>query len=154
MSSKKKRKLKSGEDHVEALKRQMQKNDLFGKFAGFTKTEGPKLSEVFLEFIAPFAQTAETSEAYRMLVTTAVFAWNIALSPKPEQQKLSEGFVNTIVETAGEKWRKDTKVILMTMVRRKKLYFASDKRYIVDYRLTDTRQGYHLAMASVVRDQP
>jgi hypothetical protein len=42
----------------------------------------------------------------------------------------------------------------MSLVRRKKLYFALDKRYIVDYRLTDTGKGYHLAMASVVKDQP
>lgn len=154
MSSKKRRKLKSGEDHVEALKRQMQKNGLFDKFAGFTKTEGPKLSEVFLEFIAPFAEAADTYAAYQKLVTTAVFAWNIALSPKAERQRISEFFVNTVVEMAGEEWRKDTTDVLMSLVRRKERYFAADKRYIVDYRLTDTRQGYHLAMASVVRDQP
>jgi hypothetical protein len=154
MSSKKKRKLKAGENHLEALKRQMQKNGTADKFAGFTKVEGPKLSEVFLEFIAPFSEHADTDEAYRKLVTTAAFAWNIAVSPKAEQQKLSEVFVNTVVGMAGEEWRKDTRDVLMSLVRRKKLYFASDKRYIVDYRLTDTGKGYHLAMASVVQDQP
>ena len=154
MSAKKKRKLKSGEDHVAALKRQMQKNGLFDKFAGFTTPDGPKLSEVFLEFIAPFSEYADTDEAYQKLVTTAMFAWNIAVSPKAERLKLSEVFVNTVVGMAGEEWRKETKDVLMSLVRRKERYFAADKRYIVDYRLTDTGQGYHLAMASVVRDQP
>ena len=123
------------------------------KREGFAAPEGPKLSEVFQEFVAPYTEYANTYEAYQKLIATAVFAWNIALSRNAERQRLSEVFVNTVVQMAGEERRKDARDILMSFVRRKEQYFAADKRYIVDYRLTNTRQGYHLTIASVVRDQ-
>jgi hypothetical protein len=52
---------------------------------------------------------------------------------------------------AGEEWRKDSEDIIEMMVKRKERYFADDKRYIVDYRLTETSEEYRLAVAGFVR---
>lgn len=44
-----------------------------------------KMSDVLLDFVAPYRHFVNTIEAYRKLLLVAVIAWNAALLPECEQ---------------------------------------------------------------------
>jgi len=134
------------------LKRQLRANGLLDGWRLVMDMEGPKLSAVLLEFIEPYKKDAPTTEGYDKLVTMAVIAWNAALEDGAERTKYIQAMVNAIVDMAGEEWRKDAENVIEMMVERKERYFPDDKRYIVDYRLTETNQEYRLAVAGFVKE--
>jgi hypothetical protein len=135
---------------IKSLRQQMQRNGLFKEdLMTLQETEGPKLSAVILEFIEPYKPKPFSDAAFERLVTIGVIAWNAALLEGEERQALIEATVKSIVESAGERWRKDTEEVLATMIQRKLSLFAADRRYIVDFRLADTGSDYHLSVASM-----
>jgi hypothetical protein len=150
MSKKKKRRHAPPSDPVAALKHQLQDSGLMAQYqpaAGQLK--GRKISEVFLEFIAPFKSAATTQDSFEKLIVTGIIAWNAALVTGAERQKRIDSAVQVIIDQAGETWRKDAEATIALLIRHKERAFAADRRYIVDYRLTDTGQAWHLAMAAL-----
>ena len=141
----------NSESGIDALTRQMREHGLLndGQVVS-TDTEGPKLSAVLLEFIEPYKKDAPTREAYEKLVAMAVISWNAAIESGAKRKNYVRAMVKAIVDMAGEEWRRDAENIIEMMIRRKERYFAEDKRYIVDYRVTETSQEYHLSVASFV----
>ena len=67
-------------------------------------------------------------------------------------QKMIYNAVQAIVDQAGETWRKDAVAAIMLLLRHKERAFPTNRRLIVDYRLTDMGAAYHLAMAAI--EQP
>lgn len=150
MSKKKKRRHAPPSDPVAALKRQLQDSGLMAQYQPATgQLKGRKISEVFLEFIAPFKSVATTQDSFEKLIVTGIIAWNAALATGAERQKLIDSSVQAIVDQAGETWRKDAEETIALLIRHKERAFAADRRYIVDYRVTDTGQAWHLAMAAL-----
>lgn len=152
MTAKRKRHRRDKNIGIDGLKRQLQASGLFKEREIVTQpSEGAKLSAVLLDFIEPYKKAARTTEAYRKLITLAVVAWNAALLTGAERQELIDITIKAIVTSAGEEWRKDAENIIAMLMRRKEQHFADDKRFIVDYRVTETEREYHLAVASVVK---
>jgi hypothetical protein len=112
------------------------------------KSSGEKMSEVLEEFIEPYIESATTPEAYHKLITLAIIAWNAALLEETERQSLITQSTEAILATAGEEWKKDLQNILAMLIERKQRYFANNRRYILDYHLSETKKGYHLAVIS------
>jgi hypothetical protein len=111
-----------------------------------------------LELMAPYtaaaadtAAAATTRDAFEKLATLAVVAWNAALLEGEERQALLAASVKAIVAAAGEQWRKDTVELLQTLVERKLSLFADDRRFVVDFRVTETATEYHLAVAVMAK---
>ena len=147
MKSRKKRRNQNAAD-VEKLKsRFLENKTLEGKQIVF-KSSGEKMSKVLLEFIEPYKQRATTPEAYRKLIALAVVAWDAALLEGTEKQNLITQSTETILGTAGEEWRKDLQHILTMLIERKERYFADNKRYIMDYHVSETKDNYHLSVIS------
>jgi hypothetical protein len=152
MAAKKRRRQRKKETGIDGLVRQMRESGLFKEGEiDFQPGEGPKLSAVFLDFIEPFREYASTDEAYQKLIAIAVIAWNATLLSKPERKELIDATIHSIVTTAGEEWRKDSETTLAMLIKHKERHFADDKRFIVDYRLTETENEYHLSMASFMK---
>ena len=152
MTVKRKRRQRKKETALDGLMRQMRESGLFkeGEIA-FQPGEGPKLSAVLLDFIEPFRKFAPTDEAYRKLIALAVVAWNVAILSNTDQKELIDAIINSIVTTAGEEWRNDAEKTLAMLIEHKDRYFADDRRFIVDYRLTETEDEYHLSVVSFVK---
>jgi hemerythrin len=147
MKSRKKRRNQNAAD-VEKLKSRFLANKtLEGKQIVF-KSNGEKMSEVLLEFIEPYKKHATTPEAYRKLIALAVIAWDAALLEGSEKQNLITRSTETILGTAGEEWRKDLQHILTMLIERKERHFADNKRYIIDYQVSETKDNYHLSVIS------
>jgi len=153
MTTTRRRQPQTSESGIDALTRQMRERGLLKDGLVSTDTEGPKLSAVLLEFIEPYEKDAPTREAYEKLVAMAVISWNAAIESGARRKKYVRAMVQAIVDMAGEEWRRDAENVIEMMIRRKERYFAEDKRYIVDYRVTETSKEYHLSVASFVKSQ-
>jgi len=112
------------------------------------KSSGEKMSEVLEEFIEPYIESATTPEAYHKLIALAIIAWNAALLEETERQNLITQSTEAILAKAGEEWKKDLQDILAMFIERKQRYFANNRRYILNYHLSETEKGYHLAVIS------
>jgi hypothetical protein len=107
-------------------------------------TDGVKMSEVLEEFIAPYMEFAETEESFQKLVTIAVVAWNTSLLPRNEQTKT----INDLLQSLPPETQADAKSIVRELMRRKRNYFGKIRRAIIDFEVTDTRDGFHLTVVS------
>ena len=100
---KKKQSRRDATRSIEALKHQLQKNDLLtGRQVAFTETEGHKLSDVLLKFIAPYKKDAPTDEAYRKLIAIAVVSWNAAILTGATRQEFIDVAVTRLYPFAGQ----------------------------------------------------
>ena len=114
---------------------------------------GKKLSAVLLDFVSPFQEKDMTDEAYRKLMALAVIAWNATILPEVEGKKLVETSVQSIVDSAGEEWRSGAEFAIAMLIEHKKRKYADDQRFIVEYRLAETENGYHLAVATLMKEE-
>ena len=55
-----------------------------------------KMSEVVIDFIEPYAEYAETYEAYQKLVIVAIVAWNTTLLPKKKQKAMVKKMIKSL----------------------------------------------------------
>lgn len=134
---------------LESLKHKLETEmRLTGQELRFGPSSGEKMSEVLSEFIEPWIEVADTRAAYDRLIGTAILAWNAALLPKNERQKMLDAAAKTIGATADRQTLKDFQVIMADFIRRKERHFADNKRFIVGYEIKEVRDGYHLSVAS------
>ncbi|HEY5575006.1 MAG TPA: hypothetical protein VIK64_18445 [Anaerolineales bacterium] len=150
MTAKKRRRRRKNNPDLNELMLQLRETGLFKEGrVDFPSSEDAKISATLLEFIAPFRKSAPTDEAYRRLIALAIIAWNAAILPEIGRKELIDTTVNSIVTSAGEEWREEAENSLKMLIKHKERYFADDKRFILDYRLTDTGNEYRLSVASV-----
>jgi len=107
-----------------------------------------KMSEVLRDFVEPYAEIAETKEAYGKLLTIAVVAWNTALLPESERQEAIDQILGEVLEKVGKQAMEDAEEILRSLMARKEKHFSEYKRTILDFELTDVGEGYQLLVAS------
>ncbi|MFH1906688.1 MAG: hypothetical protein ABIL11_04765 [Chloroflexota bacterium] len=147
----KKRNRKCRKDHLEALRQELQSDEFFARKEVIFKTDvEEKMSEVLLAFIEPYREFATNREAYERLIVTAIVAWNAAVVPKKEREKLLDETSKSIMGSAGDKAAQDFKSVVNELMEWKKRHFPANKRYIVSYQLSETKHKYHLAVASTL----
>jgi hypothetical protein len=143
----KRRRKKRGADG--ALNRRVRRQFPGTKVVVGKARDGVKMSAVLEEFIAPYREVADTEDALRKLLTTALVAWNAALLPAQER----EAHLEKIFETFPKEVRADGMAVIGELMERKERYFSEYTRMILDYELTDTGENYHLVVISTV-DEP
>jgi hypothetical protein len=127
------------------------KSELAGREVFFRGTVGEKMSEVIEEFIAPYPQYATTLAEYQCLIATAIIAWNTALAPETKRAALLSDTLKAIAPKGERQTQADFYAIVGEMIERKEKCFASNRRYIVNYRVTATPAGMHLSIASLIK---
>jgi hypothetical protein len=105
-----------------------------------------KMSEVLLDFIRPYYEFADTTEAMHRLIATALVAWNTALLPREEQEQS----LRQVSETLPADVVEDFYAIVGEMMERKNKYFAHHTRQILDYDLVDTGKEYRVSVVSLM----
>jgi len=141
-----KRRRRRKRDAAKILNRRVRRQFPKQKVVMGEASDGIKMSEVLEEFIAPYREIANTEEAFRKLLVTAVVAWNTALFPAQERQ----AHLEEILEAIPEQVREDGRAIINDLMVRKQRYFSEYKRTIIDYEVTDTGENYHLAVISTL----
>jgi len=105
-----------------------------------------KMSEVLLEFVEPYSEEWRTAEEVKKLLSVALVAWNAALYSGSKREQL----IQQILEVVPPEVRSEMRAIIEKMIQRKVSHFASNRRMIVDYKVTMTREGPHLSVVSTL----
>jgi hypothetical protein len=108
--------------------------------------DGVKMSEVLDAFIEPYRHTAPAGDELRKLISLAIGAWNIALSPPEEQEAMLQSSLDDI--TDDEDIKTDLREVLAEMIERKNTHFSEYRRVIIDFQLTDLGDEDHLTVIS------
>jgi hypothetical protein len=152
MGKQTKRPPKGAKPVSKTLRQQLQQQGLFkDDLMRLEETEGPKLSAAILELMAPYADSAATRAGFEQLATLAVVAWNAALLEPEEREALLAAAVKAVVATAGAQWRPAVTERLAGLVQRKLDRFPADRRFVVDYRVTESAKEYRLAVAVLAK---
>ncbi len=105
-----------------------------------------KMSEVLLEFVEPYMESAPTEDALRKLLTLAIVAWNAALIPPAEREAL----IRKTEDGLPPDMRSDFRAILEPMILRKQQLFSDNRRAIIEYELTMRPAGPYLQVMSTL----
>ena len=111
---------------------------------------GVGMSDVLAEFVAPFFADDFDIEAYRRLLTLGMVAWNAALAPPAARDELIDRVLTKGLTKEPEDVRARCREIVDHLLARKQRYFSQLRRPILDYRLVDTGEGYHLSVVSAL----
>ncbi len=109
-----------------------------------------KLSDLLSDFLAPYSHLAEDELSYRNLLRIGIAAWNLALFPPDRHPALLDDMVSPARLAVDEAARAEMRVLLQDLVARKRELYAAERRYIVDFDLQTTADGYQLAVASTL----
>jgi hypothetical protein len=142
-----KRKKREQRKLYESLKTELTKNVPLGDAKIVVQPSGQtKMSEVLLEFVEPYSQYWKTKEELNKLLGMAVIAWNAALLPENERKEIIENALKAVPPEI----RQDMKAIVDGMIQRKDKHFAHNKRFIVNYQVTMTREGPYVTTLSTL----
>ena len=105
-----------------------------------------KMSQVLLDFVAPFIDDAATEEAVEGLLRIAAIAWNFALFPPDRRQEfLDEAWQSPPIED-GAFFR----MMIEALIERKLTCFPDNRRMILDFDLTTDTAGLHVEVRSTI----
>ena len=108
------------------------------------------MSDAISQIIAPYKDDAPSYEAFSKLVGFACIAWNTSLLP-PEKQL--ESFNKVLALFDDPDLRIDMFALLMALMARKEKLFPHVSRMIVEHKVTDQGQGFHIAIASTLEQK-
>jgi hypothetical protein len=133
---------------MESLKQKMSEG-ILGELAANMVIE-PKgverMSDALHEFVAPYLKPGYNLKRRQALFSLAAIAWNAALISDQEprlNQFLTESLLSYDPQT-----RRDAKKLIDELIDRKIKYFSHIKRLIVGFEVTETKDEYHLSVAS------
>ncbi len=106
-----------------------------------------KMSEVIAELIQPFREEASSLPEYHWLVTLSCVAWNTANLPAEKRMGAINSFLDEFSAMPARD-RQEITQIALDLVRRKVALFPDNRRMIVDFKVTETKNDYHVAVAS------
>ena len=126
-------------------------NSVEGTNAVFVETPKnlAKMSEVLMEYIEPFLEGTETYEECSNLLEIAIMSWNIALvSEEKAQELLKKIFSGNSSDPEEIEDEKEVQRIVKKLIKRKLKFFAQEKRFITDFKLTENSGRFHISVAS------
>jgi hypothetical protein len=126
-------------------------NSVEGTNAVFVETPKnlAKMSEVLMEYIEPFLEGTETYQECSSLLEIAVMSWNMALVSEEERQELlKELFSKHPSDPEDIEAEKELQRLMNKLIKRKLKFFAEEKRFVTDFKLTQNSGHFHISVAS------
>lgn len=112
------------------------------------RVDPPKLSEVLLDYAAPLMKKANSESGEKSAITLSICYWNASILPSGEAREQIEPLLDGLADGDLE-LKKDMLEIFTVMQARKLALYAHDRRFVIDYSLTEDDDGLHLQVASV-----
>ena len=110
---------------------------------------GQSMSEVLLDFIDPYLDEGQYDpDNLHKTLAIAMIAWNAAIAPVTEREKLMEACIATMPEPI----RADGRSWLDELIRRKHQHFADNQRLILNYTVTMRPDGPFVQVVSTLTD--
>jgi hypothetical protein len=147
----KKSRRQRGTAKLESLKQKLQSDGLLaGGEIVFQPAGEEKMSEVLLALIGPYQDVASTYEDLQRLIPLGAVAWNAALLPEKARQKLLDETIEAGFSAFDPETRRELRNFLAALIERKERLFPNNKRFIVSYEVSRTKNSYHVSVASTL----
>jgi len=134
---------------IEVLRRKVEENSLFkDRMAWSKKRHKEKMSEILLDFAEPWLEDAPDFEAKRDTISFAIICWNCAVA----QERGAEGNLDMILKKVGhgKDFVKGFKSFAEPMLQRKRMLFADNKRFIMDWQYVEEDDCNRLYVVSTL----
>ena len=105
------------------------------------------MSDAITQIIKPYTDDAPDFRSMQNLVTYACAAWNISISSDDEEKSVNALFAMLPIK---KKDREETLALLHALIERKRKLFPDVTRKIVDFKVTDRGDDFHIAVASTL----
>jgi hypothetical protein len=110
------------------------------------------MSDAISQLIEPYKDDAPDYKAFRTLVTFGCTAWNASILPQDQRTEMLEKVLAAL--TAGKKDHAEMLEFVNELMDRKKRLFPHVTRMIVDFKVTDRGDDFHIAVASTLSKPP
>jgi hypothetical protein len=131
-----------------ALFKRLQSSDYFKDTLLVQNTGNlEKMSDVIHRFAEPLQD--ENGDITANVLRFAILVWNASLLPKDEQEEACREIMKAL-PVRGRGVRGEILSAINMLLERKEKYFSDNKRIIIDYDITETKDSLHLNVASTV----
>jgi hypothetical protein len=113
--------------------------------AGQYPSGSGKMSEVLIELAEPYRKDTQSYEEYKMLISIAAAAWNLAIIKKKIGLVAYEEALNELSKTATI----DYLDLLNALMVRKEAVFPNDLRILANQQVINTGNEYQVLAASL-----
>ncbi len=142
-----KRKKKSVSSMLEALADKVISKGRTDKFL-FNPEGEISMSDAISQIIEPYANDAPDYNSFNNLVTFACLAWNTSILPEAQRNEALGKIVDVIPGKMEDRF--DTVALLTELMERKRKLFPNVTRMIMEYKVTDIGNDFHIAIASTL----
>ena len=106
------------------------------------------MSDAISQLIEPYKDDAPDYNSFNNLVTFACIAWNTSVLPENQRTGALGKMVDVIPGRVED--RLDTLALLTELMERKRKLFPNVTRMIMEHKVTDQGNNFHIAVASTM----
>ena len=106
------------------------------------------MSDAISQLIKPYIDEAPDYNSFNNLVAFACLAWNTSILPEEKRDEALQKMLAVI--PAGMRDRFDIIALLTELMERKRKLFPNISRVIVEHKVTDLGNDFHIAIASTL----
>jgi uncharacterized membrane protein (UPF0182 family) len=107
------------------------------------------MSDAISKLIEPYKDDAPDYNSFNNLVTFACIAWNTSILPEEKREEALRKMLKIIPGTLKD--RHDISALLTELMERKRKLFPNVSRMIMEYKVTDQGNNFHIAIASTLK---
>ena len=107
------------------------------------------MSDAISKLIEPYKQDAPDYNSFTNLVTFACIAWNTSILPDEKREKALQEMLRVLPGTLKD--RRDLYMLLTELMERKRILFPNVSRMIVEHKVTEQGDTFHIAIASTMK---
>jgi hypothetical protein len=139
--------------HLEKVRQRLSRGPAAPRAHAMEPSGYEKMSEVLEEFVEPFRSPAETEtlEDFHKLIGIACAAWNLSFIAEGRRAEMIDSALTSLARVDD---RALIRELVEIMVDRKETLFANNRRFIFNFAVEDTGNGFHLVVASSLESSP
>ena len=107
-----------------------------------------KMSEVILDFVEPLLDDID-DELFENAINCAVACWNLSFLPEKKQQRQLRAIVNELGKS-DPMTRFEIEDCARMLLERKRIFFADEKRIVVNYKVVEEEDHHRLLVMSTL----
>ena len=109
------------------------------------------ISDAISKIIDPYRKAATDYDSFYKLVMLACVAWNACILPAQERASMLQDMLATL--PLNSQTRTDFMGTINSLMERKKMLFPHVSRMVVNFKVTDQGDDFHIAIASTLEKQ-
>jgi hypothetical protein len=106
------------------------------------------MSDAISKIIEPFRQDVSDLKSFRILVSFACVAWNATIMPKEKWDEMLREILAEVPTQSDD--RIQVRILLKELMKRKQKLFPHVTRMIMEYKVSDLGNDFHIAIASTL----